>query len=96
MSPNASYRTTARWRSASPASRAQRGDLLPQPVDVLGQRVVARRRSTPRGLPGLQGQGERDEGDREGEPGEGVHGPSVVIGARSSPDRAPAPWKMSP
>ena len=46
MSPNASYRTTARWRSASAGLGAERGDLLAQPVHVLGQRVDAEPRRT--------------------------------------------------
>ena len=41
MSPNASYRTTARCRSASAALVAERRHLLPQPVHVLREGVDA-------------------------------------------------------
>ena len=75
MSPNASYRTTARCRSASDALGAQRRDLLAQPVHVLGQRVDARSPARPGAPAGRRSRDQQgDDGDDERD---GLHAPSL-------------------
>ena len=92
MSPNASYRTTARCRSASRALAAQRGDLLAQPVHVLGQRVDAGAAAAAVRRSATSASSQGEQGDDEREHGQDLHAPEPRSRrgscAQGAPERA--------